>query len=400
MKSFRLLALAAGVACVSSMARGAWAFDAGTSADSGARDAGRSTHSGLDGGREASAVMDASQPPLAPPTHAVGKACKKDGDCASGLVCLTPATDSLGTGGPPGGLCTVSCAQNGQDDCDRVDTGSTCASDANGTFHYCYEVCAFGTPADDATKCHDRQDFACAPTQLGSSVCVPMCRGDVDCPGRVCDVATGLCANAASGTLPVGTACDPTASTTDCLGSCETLGNGVPTKDNSFCSYSCTLGRPGACGQSTTGSGPQPLGCVFMYSSTSSSGDVGECGQLCDCDSDCSNSGFVCQANPLAQRSGHTGACTPKLTFDGVTAGMPCGAGGSLGVRDAGANMDAAAPPAAGEDGGGLTPISPGGGCSCRTAAGADGAGGSALLAALSMLALRRRNARHTTWKQ
>jgi MYXO-CTERM domain-containing protein len=292
-------------------------------------------------------------------------------------------------------LCTVSCANHGQTDCDRVDTGSLCASDANGAFAFCYESCTSGASAGDEAKCHDRVDFACIPPQtIGGGFCAPMCRGDFDCPGRVCDPTSGLCANAVSGTLPVGTACDPTASVTNCIGGCATLGSGAPTMDNSFCTSTCTLGRPGACGQSLTMTGPQPVGCVFKVSSNATDGDLGDCGQLCDCDSDCTNPGFVCHSNALAPKSGHSGACVPKLTFDGITQGMPCGAA-EHDLPDAAARKDAAAPRDAETDAR-FTPVALTGGCSCRTASGAPARRVPVLLTMLAVaLGLRRRNGRH-----
>jgi MYXO-CTERM domain-containing protein len=299
-------------------------------------------------------------------------------------------------------MCTVSCADNGQADCNRVDTGSLCAMDGNGAFAYCYEACTFGASAGDAAKCHDRVDFACTPPQtIGGGFCTPMCRGDIDCPGRVCDPATGLCANAVSGNLPVGTACDPSASTSSCIGICAMLGTGMPTMDNSFCTSSCTLGRAGTCGQSPTATGPQPVGCVFKFASNSTDGDLGDCGQLCSCDSDCSNPGFVCHVNPLATAYGHPGACVPKLTFDGITTGMPCGESPHPGeLTDAAAPADAAAPLDAGTDAS-FTPVSVTGGCSCRTASGAPAGRAPVPLTMLAVaLGLRRRNARHTCTKR
>jgi len=402
-KNIGLLAMAVGIACGSSRAHAAPAEDAG--ANDAALDGGKRVsgpRSAADGAARdgATAAPDAALPP---PTHAVGKACAKDADCASGLVCLTAATDSLGAGGPPGGLCTVSCAKNGQTDCNGVDTGSVCASDPNGNSSYCYETCAFGVAAGAAPKCHDRLDVACAPTQTGvGGICAPTCRGDFDCSGRVCDPTTGLCANSVTGTLPVGSACDPNASTTSCIGGCETLGSGAPTRDNSFCTSTCAFGRAGGCGQSPTVSGPLPVACVFKFSATEFDGDLGECGQLCDCDSDCRNPGFVCNENALAESAGHPGACVPRLTFDGVTAGMPCGEGShSEMASDGGKLADGATPTDASSDGA-LTPISATGACSCRTAGGASqgGHGFALLVAAVGVLGLRRRNTGHTRPKR
>jgi hypothetical protein len=194
--------------------------------------------------------------PLPPPRHVIGKECSKDGDCADGLTCVTTSSDALGMGGPPGGLCTLDCRKNGQADCDRVDTGSVCASDQSNAIAFCYETCKVGPVSSGEHKCHDREDFACLPMRTGDGYCTPTCRGDFDCTGRACEPRTGLCSAATAGTLSLGTSCDPVLSSTDCIGECSTLGNSMPTKNNSFCTTLCTIGKPGSCGEELTPSGP------------------------------------------------------------------------------------------------------------------------------------------------
>src|SRR5262249_19875965 len=125
---------------VCSMARTSVAADGGRvpSADAAALDASvrRDGAPAGDG-----STLDA---PLPPPRHVVGKSCGKDADCAAGLVCLTATGNSLRSGGPAGGLCTLSCSAHSQADCNAVDTGSVCISDTDHTFSYCYELCAEG----------------------------------------------------------------------------------------------------------------------------------------------------------------------------------------------------------------------------------------------------------------
>jgi MYXO-CTERM domain-containing protein len=393
-KSFSLFASFASLVSVSLLTPTALAEDAG--ADAGKSGAvGRDAGSLLDAGDGASRLPDAA--PLAPPTHAVGKACTKDSDCTSGTTCMTATTDSFGTGGPAGGVCTISCSKNFQDDCNKVDTGSICASETTGKFQFCYESCEFGTLEGGATKCHDRDDMACSPSQASSSgYCAPTCRGDSDCQdGRKCEPRTGLCSLTVAGALPVGSACDPNASESNCIGTCATLSNGVATTGNSFCTERCALDRDGACGQPSSGSGT--LGCVFSFNSSEGTGDVGECGQLCDCDSDCSNPGFICSTTANADKvQGRSGLCVPKLTFNGVTPGSPCDAGIPTPVTDSGASTsaDASTRTDAGSDGGKSVAVSASGGCSCRTTGSGSPARAPAVLAlGLGALALRRRAA-------
>ncbi len=367
-KSFRSLAAVASLVFVSSIGPAASA-DAGadaapTKTDGSVRDAGPLLDATATG--DAVSTSDATLPP---PTHAVGATCQKDADCAKGLTCLTSTTDSLGSGGPPNGLCSVSCAANGQQDCDRVDTNSFCAADRTGALRFCHELCDFGPPDGGFPKCHERNDMACSPSQsTNRGLCAPTCRGDYDCVGRVCDPGTGLCSKSVSGSLPFGSACDGSAQTTDCIGTCGTLGTSAPSTGNSFCTMTCALGRPAACGQDPNASGPPTAGCIFSFDSSEGDGDVGECGQLCDCDSDCKNPGFICSPN-AGKNAGRAGACVPKLTFDGLTPGMSCGAGKPKPVSDAGSK-------AVHDDGGnvadatvdsGVGPrVSATGGCSCR----------------------------------
>jgi MYXO-CTERM domain-containing protein len=379
LKSFRWLAISASVASALSIAPAAFAIDAGADAstDASAR---------FDASDGASSRRDATVP-LAPPTYTVGKSCKKDGDCAAGLTCLTPDTDSLAAGGPAGGLCTVLCTTNGQDDCDRVDTASFCVSEPTGSVQFCAETCALGAVDAGVAKCHDRDDMACSPTQTGSGgYCSPTCRGDFDCgDGRVCEPRTGLCTKSLAGTLPLGSPCDPTDQVSDCVGICVPLGDGAPTKDSSFCSMNCALGREDACGKNSTTPGVTLAQCVFGFDSSERTGDVGDCGQVCDCDSDCVNPAFVCSPNNT-RVTGHAGVCVPRLTFNGVTPGTSCGAGKPKLVKDAGVTAAADA----GTDGG--TAIKATGGCSCRTTSREPSRGAIALFGlAVATLGLRRR---------
>jgi hypothetical protein len=361
-------------------------------------DAGTDAAASLDAsGAEAGAAGDGALPPdgaVAPPLHIVGKPCTKDSECATGLHCFTTASDSLGSGGPAGGLCSLDCAARGQPDCARVDGASVCSTDQTGKFSFCLEQCDIGTP-DGGAKCHDRPDMACTPPQFGGSPsCVPTCRGDYDCAGRVCAPLTGLCSATKQGTSPIGAACDPDGNTTDCMGSCVSLGNSLATTNNSFCTSPCALGSPGQCGHDPASTGPTDTACVFAFSQSENTGDVGDCGQLCDCDSDCRNPGFIC--NPKDAQEGRMGACVPKLTFNGVTPGLPCGKTTPPPSDDAGptAEPDSGAAPDAGATSP-ATQVSATGGCDCDVGRGGSPRRGVTALALLGIVAtLRARRAR------
>lgn len=331
--------------------------------DGGALDARSPTAGDAAVSRDGSA--DAALPP---PTHTVGKACARDADCASGLVCLTVTSNDLGVGGPPGGLCTVDCTAHGQADCDHVDTGSGCGFDRTHTKGVCYELCSAGPVSPGEQKCHDRADFACAPSRTGVGYCTPTCRGDFDCAGRVCEPRSGLCAAATEGTLPLGSPCDPDLSSTDCVGLCSTLGSSTPTKDNSSCTTFCTIGKPGSCGEALNASGPPKAACVLKFASNETEGDLGECAELCDCDKDCTNPGFICSPTAAPKDIGRAGACVPKLTFDGVTPGIACLSGGDMDAAHVHPDTtDAAAPTAdAGAPEGPAVAASATGACDCR----------------------------------
>jgi hypothetical protein len=86
----------------------------------------------------------------------------------------------------------------------------------------------------------------------------------------------------------------------DCQGDCTPIGGpsgGIVTQ---VCSARCTLGAVPACGWDGPSTGqPAPAACLFVSSAVidlggPGIGDIGACGQLCSCNSDCSSSKLVC----------------------------------------------------------------------------------------------------------
>jgi hypothetical protein len=298
----------------------------------------------------------------------IGKACSKDGDCASGLTCLPSTGNAMVTGGPAGGVCSLDCSQGDSTTCQAVDPNALCVRmDRVGLVAYCLEGCLIGTTIGGA-KCHNRRDTACRAADSSNTIgfCISTCRGDFDCGSRKCDPGSGFCVDAiAGGTDPIGTACDPTATTNNCTGKCLAISS-----TDAFCSGVCTLGQAG-CGLDPTSSAPLDADCQWQ-SGAGSDGDQGFCGQLCNCDGECRNSKFVC--TPLdAQTSaslGRAGLCAPSI--DPVTgapaAGIKCTAAGTGGA--AGAGGSGVSPGGAPPNGGAAAS----GGASAGSASGGAGA--------------------------
>ena len=264
----------------------------------------------------------------------LGIPCGADADCGTGLVCLTSDGGKLGGNSPSNGLCTSACTSDA--DCD----GAGCVNfgTAAAPAGYCLQTCEQGEPADLNAKCQGRPDMACAALSDTATFCVPLCRADAECgTGLFCDPGSGLCSKTKPSGLPVGSACDPAATTNLCEGFCITTSDMGVTPATGTCVQFCSGELP--CMYST-GTTPAPGGlCIGALSDTFGSLDLGICRPNCACTSDCKFPGDMCRAwstnateQQLKTALGADGLCYPNVT-DSVA--LDCGDGGAPGAAGA-----------------------------------------------------------------
>ena len=270
-------------------------------------------------------------------TSALGQQCTADADCGTGLTCVLPTDPNVGAAN---GLCTVACANNGE--CDDISPGSACVNFADATASspavaYCLEGCTQGAPADITTKCHGRPDEACSGFTSGTGatattvfLCSPLCRADADCGGGLfCDPGTGSCTKTKPTGDPVGTPCDPMATTNTCLGGCLTTSDMGVTPATGVCVQICS----GLTECMYNGTKPSGF-CVGALTQDFDILDLGFCEPSCNCTSDCKITGEVCQAWTSAAAMiqadlGSDGFCYPNSL--GSTE-LTCGEGGAGGT--------------------------------------------------------------------
>jgi hypothetical protein len=256
----------------------------------------------------------------------IGRACLKDSDCGGGgITCLTSASRALLGGGPPNGMCVVDCSAD-QTICDA---SSICIGFQATSTAFCMEQCNVGPTQTGDEKCHSRKDMACDDSP-GTGFCRPVCRNDRDCGTRKCDLGTGFCLDAAdlTGTLPIGTPCTPGAAVDKCLGSCVPLTSNDAGTGPGMCAGFCTIGGLG-CGADATSQSTLAAACLF--DGTMAGGDVGDiglCGQLCDCNDECKAYNRTCRPFPTAEqasfgRKGYCGGATDPTTGK-PSENLPC----------------------------------------------------------------------------
>jgi hypothetical protein len=315
----------------------------------------------------------------------IGRACATDAECGEGMLCISRTdTETLG-GAPPKGLCTVACSTH--DTCLEFSSDAWCVEYDNGG--YCLEGCLMDQ--EPAVKCHDRLDFVChvldfAPLGTGCSdldpcgtnevclsgecnlaltVCTPGCGSNEDCPSDLfCDYISGLCVETEPEGKDFNELCDPstTADPNECVGGIcsETYDD----ETEGTCSGFCNIGNPFSCGY--TGEGKADAACLYgsiLGGEISETGDLGICGQLCDCDDECTATGEVCRpfdSTPIEELWQRLGYCVPIVDGSDFTADESLGAceggGGAPGAGGAGgtpAEAGASGTPAGGAGGAG-----------------------------------------------
>lgn len=237
----------------------------------------------------------------------LAKNCAADTDCGTGLICLK-ATDKLtfGTQGPAHGYCTIPCAEAtfDVDEAKCEGLGGTCINlaltDSDPVQGFCLSNCTPGDVADQSSKCQGRPDVGCSglTDSMGNAAgaaCIPLCALDTDCPaGRVCDIRTGSCADAARTGDKMGAHCtaDMTTGASACAGVCLPLGDGTGTTVvASICSQPCVIGAPTACnlalGATTSLATGGPHGACVYGDTNAGVGDMGFCAPECDATADC-----------------------------------------------------------------------------------------------------------------
>jgi len=270
----------------------------------------------------------------------LGASCKRTGDCPKGGSCLLAPTDSFFGGAPSEGVCVATCQAAG--DCSPfsnavcVDVSDSQGASASNMTGLCMEQCLIGESSTQ--KCHGGAHVACTSlTDQGSTgYCRPVCASDAECSSGACDPQRGVCVtrrvtdttfgqvcdtmssgvgaggadNAAGGeggtfeAGAAGAASDETAAA--CAGQCLKL-NGA----SSVCSRRCVFGNTDECAPAT--GGLRRGACVFVTPG-GTIGDLGYCAELCDCNQDCVEQTFTCEAfddASLESAFGRKGTCVP-----------------------------------------------------------------------------------------
>jgi hypothetical protein len=268
-------------------------------------------------------------PATGPNSGLIGAACTDASGCRTGLECITSHSTYLDGEGPSSGMCLAQCVP-GHDFCKGLDATSQCIVLDNGgppantgiIIAYCLPGCQLGTQPNEADKCRGRSDLVCSesPAGSGSGFCRPVCRSDVDCDGRFCDLSTGLCGDAARTGDPIGAVCSATTVlSTSCAGGCLPI-----TTSYAECSGVCSYDTPG-CGQ-TNSTTKLAYYCYIDPTNGSGAGDLGYCAKLCDCDSDCGRTDAVCEpVSTITSTTGRGGVCGSKTLPSGASrANHPC----------------------------------------------------------------------------
>lgn len=222
--------------------------------------------------------------------------CAVDGDCASGLICLTPGDiESVFGGSAPGGYCSKSCSL----DIDCFGGAGACLGGAAGHQGRCVQRCRTGpalmTLNDPLSpdKCNGRNDLRCASIEPGLTACMPTCGQDSQCPaGRFCDGRRGVCVDQAPMGKAEGEACDPSAKPPECAGVCVSFTSGA-----TACADICVLGGAPDPAMTPNCHGPTSGYCIYAPGGYGA-GDQGYCAPACKQHDQCQSPAFFCKSVP------------------------------------------------------------------------------------------------------
>ena len=315
-------------------------------------------------------------------TSTLGTVCTVDGDCGTGLTCVTAGGGKFGGAGPSQGLCTAACTSDA--DCAAIETGAGCVNMGTTATPapYCLEACVQGDPADPA-KCQGRFDLACRdladPTVSTATdpFCVPRCRADSECgAGLYCSPRSGLCSKTKPTGDAAGTPCDANATTNNCAGICVGFPDSTGKVFTGYCADLCSGELP--CG--FVGTTPNGL-CLGALSQKFGEFDEGFCEPTCTCSGDCKFPDHICRGWLSTESTLETDLGSPGLCFppqkDGSVELTACegGAGGAPATETGGSHAGGAAAGGAAAAGGGGAPAAGGGGAPAAGGGGAPTAG-------------------------
>lgn len=103
-----------------------------------------------------------------------------------------------------------------------------------------------------------------------------------------CDRLNSVCVGTKREGNGLGEPCDPENEVTACEGQCVTV-NGL-----NQCSHRCAFGASSDCQGTSGDAGSSQAGLCVFPEATGSIGDVGFCGQLCNCNDECTHPDAVC----------------------------------------------------------------------------------------------------------
>jgi len=267
----------------------------------------------------------------------LGASCRQDAECPPKAFCLDAVDTRLFGGAPPEGTCVADCSsdvavcdQFMEAVCVGIDQSPAQADAQVSATAFCLESCTLGPVTD--SKCHGRDVVACAPLVDSSNAegfCRPVCSNDTQCPSGVCAADRGVCVASTTPDDTFGRRCDAitdAGSAADSEAGTEAAGcDGICLEldeATAVCSRRCVFGETVECAPAS--GGLRRGGCLFVTSG-GSIGDLGYCAELCDCNDDCIEPSFVCDAfddSALETAFARKGVCASSDLV--TTRQLPC----------------------------------------------------------------------------